>query len=425
MSTTTATVGQAAADNGPKHRACDECRARKLACTKESDGCSRCKREGIKCHYSAQKPMGRPRKRPRDEASGEASGEGAAPAPKNTMTDVPPDTADPGLAFINLLTGGDINYLNYDAPAEQQPPPPPPQEKGYRFDLGYSGDGLLGFIGFDPAPTNIDPSLFAAPGSLEQVPSLSPASTPETPEAAAAGGGNNNGCAHTASLYLALDSMQKVDPADVEQAIRRARTATRTAYDTVFCPACSFNLDPPADEAARCDVMRNFQNLMLLAALIPSIVHAYERVLAAVDREARAATADRRRLVFKLSGFGGVLWAAGAAECVGVGELDHRVMEPAMWRLTIRALLKADVYGLSALDIDAVDPPPLHIGLKDIVVQMEQKSRARHAMLDAMAAAGAWDPPACGMPMHVPGETPTCQKVIAIAKASIDSLVIA
>ncbi|KAI5295879.1 hypothetical protein KEM52_006629 [Ascosphaera acerosa] len=43
-------------------RACDECRAKKLRCTKELDGCARCKRQKLRCHYSPQKPMGRPRK---------------------------------------------------------------------------------------------------------------------------------------------------------------------------------------------------------------------------------------------------------------------------------------------------------------------------------------------------------------------------
>ncbi|KAI5290313.1 hypothetical protein KEM54_001884 [Ascosphaera aggregata] len=46
----------------PRKRACDECRAKKLRCSKELDGCARCKRQSARCHYSPQKPMGRPRK---------------------------------------------------------------------------------------------------------------------------------------------------------------------------------------------------------------------------------------------------------------------------------------------------------------------------------------------------------------------------
>ncbi|KAI0842270.1 hypothetical protein F5Y06DRAFT_259404 [Hypoxylon sp. FL0890] len=442
--TTTRTLGEAAG-SPPKHRACDECRTRKLACTKEPDGCSRCKREGIACHYSPQKPMGRPRKRPRDESSSENADAIAVPPSKNTMTEIPPNTEDPGLAFINLLAGGDGNY---DALGIRSP------EKGYPFSFGYTGDSL-GDIGFDPlpqdaqsfSPSNIDPSLFISilepPLSAEQVPNLSPnsASTPESISSSGSGGvalppptattTNTTGtCAHTAALYLALDAMQKI-PDGVENALAHVRKATRTAYDVVYCPVCSFKIEPP-DHAASDDIMRNFQNLMLLAALIPSIVHAYERILRAVDEETARATAERRRLVFKLKGFGGILWGnnssactGGENDCMSAGALNHREMEPTMWRLTVRALLKADVYGLSGLGHDEVEGTPLHLGLKDIVLQMEQKSKARHAVLDHLVHSGAWKPPMCGMKMHAPGETPTCQKVIAIAKASIDALVIA
>ncbi|KAI0385951.1 hypothetical protein F5Y04DRAFT_245120 [Hypomontagnella monticulosa] len=438
---TTGAVGQAA-ESGPKHRACDECRTRKLACTKEPDGCSRCKREGITCHYSPQKPMGRPRKRPRDETNNDSTA--VTPAPKNTMTQVPPDTSDPGLAFISMLTSdSDFDLMGS-----------PSQEKGYSWAFGYTGDSL-GDIGFDTvpqhtpsfSPPNIDPSLFISalePPSADQVPNLSPnsASTPESVSSSCSTATPSQPsqpsqlprpskapaqtCAHTAALYLALDSMQQVPPG-VENAIGHARRATKTAYDVVYCPVCSFKIEPP-DHAASADIMRNFQNLMLLAALIPSIVHAYMRILEAVDEEACRATQERRRLIFQLHGFGGIFWDTGDEhQCDTTGELNHREMEPAMWRLAVRALLKADVYGLSGLDADAAEMAPLHIGLKDIVLQMEQKSKARHAVMDAMINSGTWKdtPSSCGLKMHAAGETPTCQKVIAIAKASIDQLIIA
>lgn len=435
------TVAQAA-ESGPKHRACDECRTRKLACTKEPDGCSRCKREGITCHYSPQKPMGRPRKRPRDESNPENTA--VTPAPKNMMKEIPPDTSDPGLAFISMLAS-DSNFDLMSSPS---------QEKGYSWAFGYTGDSL-GDIGFDPvpqhtpsfSPSNIDPSLFVSvlePPSADQVPNLSPnsASTPESVNSSCSNTSPSQPsqlprpskapsrtCAHTAALYLALDSMQQVPPG-VENAIGHARRATKTAYDVVFCPVCSFKIEPP-DHAASADIMRNFQNLMLLAALIPSIVHAYMRILEAVDEEACRATAERRRLVFQLMGFGGIIWENTTGDdhqCNTAGEFNHREMEPSMWRLAVRALLKADVYGLSGLDADAAEMAPLHIGLKDIVMQMEQKSKARHAVMDAMIKSGTWPEhlnPSCGIKMHAQGETPTCQKVIAIAKASIDQLFIA
>ncbi|EEQ35696.1 hypothetical protein McanMca71_007562 [Microsporum canis] len=45
-----------------RHAACDECRKRKLKCTGDVNGCRRCTRHGLYCHYSFQKQMGRPPK---------------------------------------------------------------------------------------------------------------------------------------------------------------------------------------------------------------------------------------------------------------------------------------------------------------------------------------------------------------------------
>jgi hypothetical protein len=40
--------------------------SRKLKCTSETTGCTRCRRDGIPCHYSSQKPKGRPRRKKED-----------------------------------------------------------------------------------------------------------------------------------------------------------------------------------------------------------------------------------------------------------------------------------------------------------------------------------------------------------------------
>ncbi|KAL7629592.1 hypothetical protein AAE478_001114 [Parahypoxylon ruwenzoriense] len=431
-----------AAESGPKHRACDECRTRKLACTKEPDGCSRCGREGIACRYSLQKPMGRPRKRRRDESSNDNNNnENAvetaieASANKNTMTEIPPDTTESGLSFLNLFAEGDASHNQQDGQQDGQ------QEKVYSWAwaFGYAGDSL-GDLGFDAPPqhtpsfssSNIDPSLFVTvePPSVDQVPHLSPnsAGTPESADSVLPPPPQPPpACAHTAALYLALESMQS-PPNGVEEGILHARKATKTAYHAVFCPVCSFKIEPPSS-ASSADIMRNFQNLMLLAALVPSIVHAYQRILLAVDEETKRAVAERRRLIFKLDDFGGILWGnpehARSRDCGVDGFFSHREMEPAMWRLTVRALLKADVYGLSGMDSVMAEKSPLHIGLKDIVLQMDQRSKARHAVVDPLVESGVWQEPACGLKMHAKGETPTCQKIIAIAKASIDSLIIA
>ncbi|KAI3329240.1 hypothetical protein HD806DRAFT_530637 [Xylariaceae sp. AK1471] len=421
-----------------KHRACDECRTRKLACTKESDGCSRCKRENIPCHYSAQKPMGRPRKRPREESDEKPLA--AAPPTKTTMTELPPDIEDPGMQFINLLLGNDFNF---DPSAETQTTvDTQAQIRDQPWDYNSFGD-----VNFDPlpehaqsfSPANIDPALFITSGGLdpplvEHVPALSPNSnTTSSPESSgtspATATPSGPTCDCIANLYSALSSMQKL-PTEVEPAIRQARLAAKVAYQVVTCPSCSFKLDLPTHQPAGSNSMvHSFQTMMLLATLIPSIVHAYERMLNVVDEETKRAVAERRKVTFKLNGLGGIWGRLGDdGLCDAQRNFNFREMEPMMWRLTVRALLKVDVYGISGNcngDATAADTDPFHLGLKDIVLLMENKSKARHALLDTMVDAGIWQQPQCGfLNINKPGEPPTCQRVISIARSSVEQLFI-
>ncbi|KAJ2978516.1 hypothetical protein NUW58_g7466 [Xylaria curta] len=436
-----------------KHRACDECRIRKLACTKEPDGCSRCRRENIPCHYSAQKPMGRPRKRPREGL--DESSPVVAPPTKLAMTEQPPNTEDPGMRFINLLLGSDVDFdFDFDSSAQAHAPTitaaplPPTMEtpaliRDPPWDYHNFGD-----VNFDSSPTDhvsststaiIDPALFTTPAgsgspATDQVPGLSPSNsnTTSSPQSANASPTAATSCVSdcdcTANLYAALSQMQKM-PAEVELAIRQARLAAKVAYDVVNCPICSFRIEDSIQHGVGSPaMMRGFQNMMLLATLIPSIVHAYARMLTVVDEETNRAVAERRQVVFKLNGLGGIWGGLGDNDdnvCGVKNSYNYKELEPAMWRLTVRALLKIDVYGLSGRCGRGVAAAadPFHLGLKDIVLLMENKSKAKHAVMDAMVDAGIWQQPECAFLNNTkPGEPPTCQRIISIAKSSIEQL---
>ncbi|KAI0391983.1 hypothetical protein F5Y17DRAFT_382244 [Xylariaceae sp. FL0594] len=327
-----------------KHRACDECRLRKVACTKEKEEeegeeegcCARCRREKQACHYSAQKPMGRPRKLllKRDRGTGLS----LSMSSKRQMTDRPPDTRDPGMRFINLLLGDDLD-LDPAAPSQflavSAAEASKTQMEGAQEGMGYfrpfdysgfalaDGDGDVDF-GFGAGTTgqaetsrNGDAdtdtaALFTAAWNdfeiefgttaQEQIPELSSSSPSSSPAAE---------CACLANLYSALNSMRKLpSEAQVERAIRQARLAARVAYEVVNCPVCLQRppyLNPHLTTTTSTTTTTcNFQTLMLLATLIPSIAHAYERMLEMVDEETRRAIAARRSVTFKLDGFGGV-----------------------------------------------------------------------------------------------------------------------
>lgn len=467
------TGDKASGGPAPKHRACDECRTRKLACSKEPDGCARCKRENIVCHYSAQKPMGRPRKRPREDEQQSASTVAASvataePASKSVMVEVPPDTADPGLAFLNMLASGgvedvDVDFgtdlglglglgldLNPTAGGVVAPETTSwtswtsrlPEKSDWHFGKFMMGSGQdISQLNLDPAASsfsqaNLDPALFM--NNSAQTPTLS-SDFSSSPDSSTGNGESppavtvNVPCACTASLYLAIDSMQKLS-SHVTNAIREARLATKAAYEVVNCPTCSILNGPPTAPPKPHSVMQNFQNLMLLATLIPSIVHAYQRILIIVDQEAAKAKAERREIAFTLERYGGV-WGGFSKPadkgCDAMALLGYRMMEPTVWRLTVRALLKVDIYGMesktwsSFMPSEPIDLDPFHLGLKDLVVQMENRSKARHAIMDPLILSGSWTEHDCALKMHKTGEKPTCAKIIEIARTALDNLVIA
>ncbi|KAI1108332.1 hypothetical protein F5Y14DRAFT_92444 [Nemania sp. NC0429] len=438
-----------------KHRACDECRARKLACSKESEGCSRCRREKIPCHYSVQKPMGRPRKRAREDTDERPLA--TVPPTKTTMTDLPSGVEDPGMQFVNNLFSLGIDFDFNPEPSTHAPQTTQTatatmtttttQVQALDMRQYPPWDHRnLGMIDFDSqpvehtpffSPTNIDPALFIPTASsdsppADQVPALSPPnsntdSPPQSVHASpAAPGPSTSKCDCMANLHAALNWMQN-QPAEFEPAIRQARLATKVAYEVVNCPDCSFRLEPPAKHHATSPtMMRGFQAMMLLATLVPSIAHAYAAMLAMVDEETNRAVAERRKVVFQLKGLGGI-WGGldlGDKSCGTHQNFEYREMEPVMWRLAVRALLRVDVYGISACRGDIAPADPFHLGLKDIVTLMENKAKARHVFMDALIEAGV-SQPHCAFPRINPGEPPTCQRIISIARSSVEQLCIA
>lgn len=405
--------------------------------------------------------MGRPRKRVREEAEADERPIIAAPPTKTNVMELPLDTEDPGMQFLNLFS----LRADFDFGSE---PSAHPQETMMAATTTTTTTATtatqieapapvhnplwnhtnLGMINFDsrPAdhtpffsPTNIDPALFIPPASsnpppADQVPALSPPnsntdSPPQSVDASpAALVPSASKCDCTANLHAALSWLQN-QPAEFEPAIRQARLATKVAYEVVNCPDCSFRLEPPAKHhVGSPTMMRGFQTIMLLATLIPSIAHAYAAMLAMVDEETNRAVAERRKVVFKLKGLGGIWGGLGGVDdrlCGTQQNFEYREMEPVMWRLAVRALLRIDVYGISGRCGREMTPAdPFHLGLKDIVMLMENKAKARHAFMDALVDAGV-SQPSCTFPHINPDEPPTCQRIISIARSSVEQLCIA
>ncbi len=170
---------------------------------------------------------------------------------------------------------------------------------------------------------------------------------------------------------------------------------------------------------------------MMLGALLPTIANAYDRILVMVDEECARADRERRHIAFTLGDYGGMWGRMGDYEsmCGETMGLNGNALEPSLWRRTARALLRIDVYGINPSGEEARLGPCgafVQVGLKDIILLLEDRSKFRHDSMDAAIAAGLIDNPELyGHALLPPGQKHTCQQVLEIAKRSIDHLVIA
>jgi hypothetical protein len=323
-------------------------------------------------------------------------------------------TSDAGL--LDLLGPDFVSTQPFHA-QEWQPKVNPLERDIWSFDINFDNHHP-----YSTPAGNSDTGAPLPPPLSFGTPSLSSqgATTPENANTSTAPSQGSCGC--LPNLYLALDSLTNL-PTDVEPAIRAARSATRAAHESSHCKVCC----PPLTESMRITIS-SFQNMMILGALFPSVVDAYRRIIDMIEIETARAICERRQMHFSLPLYGGVWGQLGSDEnvCGTASQFDNVMLEPAMWRLTVRALLKVDVYGVNC-GPEGPGSKALRfsqVGLKDIVAQLEERSRVRHAEVDALLEAGLPGPvgPSGVRAQHSLGEEPHCKRIFKIAKEAIASL---
>lgn len=452
--------------------------SKKLACSKEPDGCARCIKEGIICHYSVQKQMGRPRKRPNEATTNEPPAQRVAmEADAYALNAVDSSSAEtlPGFAATFSLSDSlldtdmdtDIMHfldnLSQDGPSKRafgdnlpstidKSFDPSTWELDSSYNLQYPN--LSESNTSDASPPElvpIDPSLISPisstiarqPRTISQpLPSHSIAPTPPPP----------SNCPCLANLYQAMASANHL-PQQLPAALQTVRSATQAAYAAVQCETCTPPLHELRDECS----LTTFQVMMALGALLPSIAAAYHKILTLVDVETTRAISTQTDLSFSLIKCrGGDAW--DITKTTDEEDEDNnnntprkastdrsQVSYPAQWRNTVRALLKADVYGEPSPqqppeqqkqeDKDfsqSSSPPPRQqsLSLHGLIKLMDQKSLLRHAQIDTMIEAGLTPPKGLyGTPIQhsrsADGRQPECRKVIAMAREAVERLVIA
>ena len=349
---------------------------RKLACSKDSDGCERCKREAIVCHYSEQKPMGRPRKRQFIETANDN------PPPNPSLEPLEPDQlplvandygypSDANIAqpfYIDAQSGLELPEATIKAITEVS--------SGEHREPFHFGERMnYGNINFESNTDEaIDPILD---------PALSSGLNPSASDAGSSPSQNQKPlapCSCLASMYLALASLQQL-PTDIVLALKTVRQAAMTASSTIWCPQCGAVLvDKPKPP------IEAFQNTMLLGTLIPVIANAYKRLLDMIDVETDAAVALGQTKTFRFHDYGGLCGIQSSInetmDCIEKEMMFNTVeMPPVQWRTTVRALLRVDIYGHDL-------PAFKHRGLKALVAEIEERQRTRHAWLELHPDAG-------------------------------------
>ncbi|RMZ88533.1 hypothetical protein DV736_g4226, partial [Chaetothyriales sp. CBS 134916] len=259
-------------DSPRKHAACDECRKRKLKCSRQTSGCTRCVKNGLFCVYSEQKQMGRPKKRQKIDHDGadDVAGDSAA---SNTAIDPRLSAADQervdfenicnspiaqmvrrsGLSSSNTppsdnaRTAPDADWYNIQYPADLSSWPdfshtalPTPvacaleKENTTPNDMGGRGHGAPD-CGFYPNAIN----------TLTSVPD----------------------CACLPNLYLTLSTLSALSAFPPScHTVSTLANAHRTARDVIYCAVCPKRFQTCS------------QNVMLSATLLTVLIDQWKHM---------------------------------------------------------------------------------------------------------------------------------------------------
>ncbi|KAJ5740896.1 hypothetical protein N7493_000768 [Penicillium malachiteum] len=247
-----------------RHAACDECRKRKLKCSGEPSGCSRCLKQCISCNYSIQKPMGRPKKRARADDKvpvfSTQSNENIWPSPEDTPPDSFSIAPDP-------IAASDAHHLCPQLFWQSQGPSAQPDLYTSSHEPDRSKNPNL------PIPTSSSPwpdfstvsqssaMPFTSSPNISDLLSMpitpqSPNSDPTVPQ-----------CTCLSYLYLCLSHISSIASFPVtNHTLCSLYIAARTARDIIRCESCPKNF------------ASGVQNVMFCGTLLTVVADAWFRV---------------------------------------------------------------------------------------------------------------------------------------------------
>ncbi|KAK6359189.1 hypothetical protein TWF696_000354 [Orbilia brochopaga] len=277
-------------DKERHHKACDECRIRKLKCPGEYPACSRCIRDGVPCVYSLQKTMGRPRKRRRSDAlrahhhhhhSSGSSGAGC----NASYISIPADVngshhaaeAGPSSQWLdgNMFLGDDSRLLDLktfepaDTGHDHASGCIPHPENGASADL----DSL-----FDPSVQHIDFSSLLGDVIMAPPPDAPPPHPPSQSPPSSRSGAHFHTTANTASstttATTCTPSSVHTPPPFLSNLIDHTKIPLDVGTAVTPKDLTAFNIQPDAALGLTCDCLIHFFSaIVTLKKMIYNPVH--------------------------------------------------------------------------------------------------------------------------------------------------------
>ncbi|KAJ5909095.1 hypothetical protein N7495_001777 [Penicillium taxi] len=255
-----------------RHAACDECRKRKLKCSGEIMGCSRCLKQSIPCQYSLQKTMGRPPKKraPADDGLDSNNINPVWPSPEDIPNSPFPMMTDPA----NVADSRHLCPLLYWQSTGQLPSSEPVTkllDTHKNHDHSWLPDQLR--TPNLPVPQSSSPwPDFASVSEASAMPFLSLGGFPDmnslplTPQSISSDSVAPQ-CTCLSYLYLCLSHISSLAAFPVNShTICSLYIAARAVQDVISCQVC------PKNFASR------IQNIMFTATLLNVVADAWLRV---------------------------------------------------------------------------------------------------------------------------------------------------
>ncbi|KAK5132934.1 hypothetical protein LTR08_008382 [Meristemomyces frigidus] len=333
-----------------RRAACEECRTKKLKCTREQPSCSRCAREHIGCVYSVQKEMGRPKKRARavdvptagrPDAVGEGGGAevtreqqwpwSSTPFPntdiarvggRSGLVDSARGNLQPWLQTIDLAIPNEqaVPELDRDSASDSTPPVNLLSEPAFSRSHSYTqihstSPDLVHQSWNSSTDMLIDPSL-SDPALATCLPE--PQFLPT--------------CACLSTMYLTLSTLESLTTFPFPSALHPLREAMQTAAEIISCPIC-----PTKFLAA-------IHNTNLVSTLLVSIAERYSKIIQSITIEALRAERSNATKTFRLANVNTGTSAFPANGSGGSADAFSIELTPHEWRLLAKKVVRVEIY---------------------------------------------------------------------------------